>query len=56
MVLFAGVAEVARVSNFVSFEPDQIEVFLDDTRLALEPGQAVSKSTASTEASIPTRS
>jgi uncharacterized protein (DUF427 family) len=34
-------AEVARVDNFVSFEPDKIEVFLDGTRLALEPGQSV---------------
>ena len=33
--------EVARVSNFISFEPDQIDVFLDDRKLALEPGQAV---------------
>ena len=33
--------EVARVSNLVSFEPDKIEVFLDDRKLALEPGQAV---------------
>jgi uncharacterized protein (DUF427 family) len=33
--------EVARVSGFVSFEPDKIEVLLDDRRLELEPGQAV---------------
>lgn len=33
--------EVARVSNFVSFEPDDIEVFLDNKKLALEPGQTV---------------
>ena len=33
--------EVARVSNLVSFEPDEIEVFLDDKKLALEPGQSV---------------
>jgi uncharacterized protein (DUF427 family) len=33
--------EVARVSNLVSFEPDKIDVFLDDTKLALEPGQSV---------------
>ena len=33
--------EVARVSNLISFEPDEIEVFLDDRRLALEPGQGV---------------
>ncbi len=33
--------EVARISNLVSFEPDEVAVFLDDRRLALEPGQAV---------------
>jgi uncharacterized protein (DUF427 family) len=33
--------EVARVSNFVSFEPDKIDVYLDGTKLALEPGQSV---------------
>jgi uncharacterized protein (DUF427 family) len=33
--------EVARVSGYVSFEPDQIEVTLDGQRLVLEPGQAV---------------
>jgi hypothetical protein len=33
--------EVARVSNLVSFEPDEIEVFLDNKKLALEPGQSV---------------
>ena len=33
--------EVARVSNLVSFEPDKIDVFLDDTQLHLEPGQSV---------------
>jgi Double zinc ribbon len=33
--------EVARVSNFVSFEVDKIEVFLDDRKLALETGQGV---------------
>ncbi len=33
--------EVARISNLVSFEPDKIDVFLDDEKLALEPGQAV---------------
>ena len=33
--------EVARISNFVSFEPDQIDVYLDDKKLALEPGQNV---------------
>jgi uncharacterized protein (DUF427 family) len=33
--------EVARVSNFVSFEADKIDVFLDDKRLALESGQNV---------------
>jgi uncharacterized protein (DUF427 family) len=33
--------EVARVSGFVSFEPDLVDVHLDGTKLALEPGQAV---------------
>ena len=33
--------EVAHVSNFVSFEPDKIDVFLDDRKLALETGQSV---------------
>ncbi len=33
--------EVARISNFVSFEPDEIDVFLDDRKLALAPGQDV---------------
>jgi uncharacterized protein (DUF427 family) len=33
--------EVARISNFVSFEPDKIDVFLDDKQLALAPGQNV---------------
>jgi uncharacterized protein (DUF427 family) len=33
--------EVARVSGFVSFEPDLVDVFLDDRKLALEPGQTV---------------
>jgi uncharacterized protein (DUF427 family) len=33
--------EVARVANFVSFEPDKVGVFLDDKQLALEPGQTV---------------
>lgn len=33
--------EVERVSNLVSFEPDKIEVLLDNKRLALEPGQSV---------------
>jgi uncharacterized protein (DUF427 family) len=33
--------EVARISNLVSFEPDKIEVFLDNKKLALEPGQSV---------------
>ncbi|WP_232667743.1 DUF427 domain-containing protein [Pseudonocardia sp. TRM90224] len=34
--------EVERVSGWVSFEPDLVEVDLDDRRLALEPGQVVS--------------
>jgi uncharacterized protein (DUF427 family) len=33
--------EVARVSNFVSFEPDRIDVFLDGRKLSLERGQGV---------------
>jgi len=33
--------EVARISNLVSFEPDEIEVSVDDRKLALEPGQTV---------------
>lgn len=33
--------EVARISNLVSFEPDKIDVFLDDKQLALAPGQNV---------------
>jgi len=33
--------EVARISNFVSFEPDEIDVFLDDRKLALASGQDV---------------
>src|SRR5256885_3381562 len=33
--------EVARVSGFVSFEPDVLDVYLDGRKLALEPGQAV---------------
>ncbi len=33
--------EVRRISGLVSFEPDQVEVYLDGTRLRLEPGQSV---------------
>jgi uncharacterized protein (DUF427 family) len=33
--------EVARISNLVSFEPDEVAVLLDDKRLALEAGQTV---------------
>ena len=33
--------EVARVADFVSFEPDQIEIYLDGKKLMLEPGQTV---------------
>jgi uncharacterized protein (DUF427 family) len=33
--------EVARIRNLVSFEPDKIDVFLDDKQLALAPGQNV---------------
>jgi Domain of unknown function (DUF427) len=33
--------EVARVAGFVSFDPDQIDVYLDAKKLMLEPGQTV---------------
>jgi uncharacterized protein (DUF427 family) len=33
--------EVRRISGLMSFEPDQVEVYLDGTRLRLEPGQSV---------------
>lgn len=33
--------EVERVRNFVSFEPDKVDVFLDGAQLHLEPGQTV---------------
>jgi uncharacterized protein (DUF427 family) len=33
--------EVGGVSGWVSFEPDIVDVYLDDRKLALEPGQAV---------------
>jgi uncharacterized protein (DUF427 family) len=33
--------EVRAVAGFVSFEPDLVEVSLDDSRLRLEPGQSV---------------
>ncbi|MFJ9535785.1 DUF427 domain-containing protein [Streptomyces sp. NPDC101225] len=33
--------EVDRIGDLVSFEPDQVEVFLDGRRLYLEPGQKV---------------
>jgi len=33
--------EVGRISNLVSFEPDEVAVLLDQKRLALEPGQTV---------------
>lgn len=33
--------QVARVSDLVSFEPDKIDVYLDDRQLHLEPGQTV---------------
>ncbi|MDX8145164.1 DUF427 domain-containing protein [Lentzea sp. BCCO 10_0061] len=35
-------AESAEISDWVSFEPDVVDVYLDDRKLALEPGQAVS--------------
>jgi len=34
-------SEVRRISGMVSFEPDKVEVELDDRRLRLEPGQSV---------------
>jgi uncharacterized protein (DUF427 family) len=33
--------EVGRVRNLVSFEPDKVDVYLDDEQLHLEPGQTV---------------
>lgn len=33
--------EVARISNFLSFQQDLIDVFLDGRKLILEPGQSV---------------
>jgi uncharacterized protein (DUF427 family) len=33
--------EVGRIGGLVSFEPDEIEVYLDDARQALAPGQTV---------------
>jgi uncharacterized protein (DUF427 family) len=33
--------EAGRVRGYLSFEPDRVEVYLDDTRLRLEPGQTV---------------
>lgn len=33
--------EVGSISNFISFEPDEVAVFLDNNKLALEPGQTV---------------
>jgi uncharacterized protein (DUF427 family) len=34
-------AQVGRISNFASFEPDIVSVYLDGTQLRLEPGQSV---------------
>ncbi|MET9231694.1 DUF427 domain-containing protein [Lentzea sp. NPDC003310] len=34
-------SEVAPVRDWVSFEPDLVDVYLDDRKLALEPGQSV---------------
>jgi len=34
-------SDVRRISGLLSFEPDKIEVYLDGTRLRLEPGQSV---------------
>jgi uncharacterized protein (DUF427 family) len=33
--------EVGSVAGFISFEPDEVEVSLDDRRMRLEPGQSV---------------
>jgi len=33
--------EVRRISGMLSFEPDEVELYLDGTRLRLEPGQSV---------------
>ena len=33
--------EVGRIRGMVSFEPDKVEVYLDNTRMRLEPGQTV---------------
>jgi uncharacterized protein (DUF427 family) len=34
-------SEVGRISDLVSFEPDEVSVFLDGVQIRLEPGQAV---------------
>jgi uncharacterized protein (DUF427 family) len=34
-------SEVARIAGLISFEPDEVSVFLDDKQLHLEAGQAV---------------
>jgi uncharacterized protein (DUF427 family) len=34
-------AEVGRISDFVSFEPDIVSVKIDGTQIHLEPGQTV---------------
>jgi uncharacterized protein (DUF427 family) len=33
--------EVSRISNFVSFEADRVDVYLDEKKVAVEPGQSV---------------
>jgi uncharacterized protein (DUF427 family) len=33
--------EVARIRDMVSFEPDKVDVYLDDVQMHLQPGQAV---------------
>ena len=33
--------EVGRIRGMVSFEADKVEVYLDDSRMRLEPGQTV---------------
>src|SRR5207247_381566 len=37
----APFADMAAIGDLVSFEPDRVEVTLDDERLRLEPGQTV---------------
>jgi hypothetical protein len=41
LVVKDGERLIARVANHVSFEADEIDVYLDGKQLALEPGQSV---------------